>query len=137
MMNGVALNNLSALCQRYAGGRGFSGGGVDDATRPFGGMMRGFGSGVDGGFPVMGGYGSWIGLIGHGIFSLVLLALAIALIVWLVRLAKRAGTPVHPAGFVQPGASEAASALNLLNDRYVKGEIAEEEYLKIKKNLTE
>ena len=133
MMNSVALNNLAALCQRCTGGRGYSGGGAGDASRSFGGMMRGF----DGGYSGFGGMGSWIGLISYGIFSLVLLALAVALIVWLVRLAKRAGTPVNPAGFAQPGASETASALKLLNDRYVKGEIAEEEYLKIKKNLTE
>ncbi len=116
-MNFTALNGFVAACQRYFDGS----------------MMRGF----DGGYSSFGSYGSWIGLIGHGIFSLFLLALGVALVVWLVRLAKRTGNSNAPSGFGPTVSSDTTSALKLLNERYVKGEVTEEEYLKIKKNLSE
>lgn len=95
-----------------------------------------------GGFDRFGGYGGmmgsgfgWIGLIIHGLFSLAALVLFIILIVWLVRAVKRNRTMPNFHGFTPH--NEAASALKLLNERYARGEISEEEYLKVKKNLTE
>lgn len=122
-----ALNTIAAACQRTFSGRTLTDG---DITQPFGSMMRGY----DGSFYGFGSTGSWIGLIGHGLFSLVLLGIGIALIVWLVRLAKRSNT-AHNQSSGYGDHSETESALKLLNERYVKGEITEEDYQKIKKNL--
>lgn len=128
MYNSIA--DFAALCTRNFDGRTF-GGAIDGAGRTFGGgtmMDRYFG----------GGFG-WIGLIAQGLFGLAILTLFVVLIIWLVRLSKRAKNPGAgnafggAAGFNNP----TASALNLLNERYAKGEIEEEAYLKVKKNLTE
>jgi putative membrane protein len=112
------FNNLFANC--------FSGRGLDRFSGGYGGMMGG-------GF-------SWIGMIIGGLFSLAFLVLFVLLIVWLVRMAKRSHNPANFSGYnphaATPG-QDAASALRILNERYAHGEISEEEYLKMKKNLTE
>ncbi|MDD2534313.1 MAG: SHOCT domain-containing protein [Eubacteriales bacterium] len=118
MMNN-SISGLASLCTRTFGGRSYDGRS----------MMDGF-------------YGSnygWVGMIGQGLFGLAILALFIVLIVWLIRLAKRAGNSSSQNNFGSTSSYhvETASALKLLNDRYAKGEISEEEYLKVKKNLTE
>ncbi|NCA98994.1 MAG: hypothetical protein EOM08_01415 [Clostridia bacterium] len=86
----------------------------------------------------------WVGLILHGLFNLAIIAALVVLIVHLVRSGKRnklqaahapgtnTDSPVQ-ATTIDP----AASALTILNERYAKGEVSEEDYSKIKKNLTE
>lgn len=86
----------------------------------------------------------WIALIFHDFFSLAILAALVVLIVHLVRSSKRNKTQAalttatdttRPVQSTTIGT--ATSALTILNERYVKGEISEEDYLKMKKNLSE
>jgi uncharacterized membrane protein len=81
----------------------------------------------------------WISLIFHGLFGLACLVALIVLIVYLVRAAKQnhSQPQTTPAGGVTQQADTSASALVILNERYARGEISEEDYLKMKKNLTE
>jgi|GEM_PF-2383649 len=88
----------------------------------------------------------WVGLIFHALFNLAIIAALVVLVVHLVRSGKRNKLQALPTtgigtGTVGPGQAamvdHTASALNILNERYAKGEISEEDYLKMKKNLTE
>lgn len=87
----------------------------------------------------------WAGLIVRGLISLLILALVITLIVMLIRNSNRNRNtlgstqyPVTPSGSTAIGKTgDDANALRLLNERYARGEIGEEEYKVIKKNLTE
>lgn len=110
--------NLVANC--------FGGRGLDRFSNGFGGMMGG-------GF-------SWFAIIARGLFSLAFLVLVIVLIIWLVRMAKRSHNQSHFGGYsptTPAGSQEAAGALKILSERYARGEISEEEFLRMKKNLTE
>lgn len=86
----------------------------------------------------------WVGLIFHALFNLAIIAALVVLVVHLVRSGKRnklQALPTTGTGTVGPCQAamvdHTASALNILNERYAKGEISEEDYLKLKKNLTE
>lgn len=115
--------------------------------------MPGFGNGGTG------AVGSWMALIVRGFICLAALALIVALVVWLVRRARfhhiggQAGSqPVHT-GYWHPDSTATrpqapdsqaagfkatnAQALAILAERYARGEIGEEEYVRMKKNLTE
>jgi len=115
--------------------------------------MPGFGNGGTG------AVGSWMALIVRGFICLAFLALIVALVVWLVRRARvhHAGGPAgsqtvhtgywHPdSTATRPQATDSqasafqaanAQALAILSERYARGEIGEEEYIRMKKNLTE
>ena len=92
-------------------------------------------------------YGNGMGFVGPvvmGIFFLLLIALIVVVIVSIVRASHRRGM-MYPNGY-HPGAynggfaggtrADAANALTIASERYAKGEISEEEYLKIKENLS-
>ena len=94
-------------------------------------------------------YGNGMGVAGPimmGIFSLLLIALIVVVIVAVVRSSRRRGMmpppgSFHPGAFQQggfPGGPQAGpvNALTIASERYAKGEITEEEYLKIKENLS-
>ena len=75
-------------------------------------MMMGYGFG--------GGFGMMIGIITHLAFAAMIIMAAI----WMFKTVVRGGKEVH----VQTG------ALEILKQRYAKGEITTEEYQNIKKN---
>ncbi|SMC35913.1 SHOCT domain-containing protein [Papillibacter cinnamivorans] len=80
----------------------------------------------EGGAGYMGGYmhggGGFLMILG----ALALIALIVIAVVTLVKQARRR----HEGGHTD-------SSLELLNDRYVKGEITEEEYVRMKKVIKE
>ncbi len=82
----------------------------------FGGMMGryGYGTGFGGSF--------WPGLIGMIIQALFLVALVVIAIYFIRRFSK---TSLHRSG----------SALNILDERYARGEITSEQYQQMKKEL--
>lgn len=93
-------------------------------------------------------YGSGMGIVGPimmGLFFLLLIALMVVVIVAIVRSSRRRAM-MPPPGSFHPGAFHGgfagapqpgpAGALNIASERYAKGEITEEEYLKIKENLS-
>ncbi len=80
--------------------------------------MGGYGSG----FGMMGGWGGGAMLPFSGIFGLLVLALVIAAVVWLARMILR------PHGR-QARAERASAGLDVLNQRYARGEINRDEYL--------
>ena len=88
--------------------------------RPNGGFMMGPWNG-------WGGYGGWspFGMI----IWLVVLALVIAAVVWLVRMMT------HP-GHQFPTAARRSPGLDVLEERYARGEIKRDEYLEKKRDLT-
>lgn len=90
---------------------------------------------------------SWFGLALHGLLCLAFLTLVVVLIVMLVRHFRRSHGRISGHGHVdsqsQPKVTDAgpqapvANALVILSERYARGEISEEEYVKMKKNLSE
>ena len=85
----------------------------------------GWGGGYSGMGP-WGGGGWWMPV--HGLFSLLILVLVIAGIVVLVRMGLGGGGP-HGRG------AHRSSGLDLLDERYAKGEIDREDYLQRKRDL--
>jgi putative membrane protein len=75
---------------------------------------------------VMGGWG-WFGPF-HMIVWLLLLVLLVAAVVWLARSGVRAGTP-------PPSLPRRSAGLEILEERYARGEIDRDEYLQKKKDL--
>lgn len=95
-------------------------------------------------------FGSGMGVAGAvmmGFFYLLLIALIVVGIVAIARSSRRR-TMMPPPGTFHPGAFQQggfgvggpqagpANALHIASERYAKGEITEEEYLKIKENLS-
>jgi len=78
------------------------------------GMMNGWGYGY--------GYG-----VAHMIFWVVILVAVVAVIVWLVR---STGTGVH-----QLSPPRRSAGLDVLEERYARGEINRDEYLQKKKDI--
>ena len=73
--------------------------------------------------PMMYGYGAWGWMaVVNGVFWLALLALAVAL-VW------------RPAGGPHRTQAPRASGLDILQERYARGEIQREEYLQKRKDI--
>ena len=95
--------------------------------------MWGYGPGA--GYGMMGGYGSGYGMGPFGIIIGVLIMIAVVVVViWLVRSLVMGGhhhmmPPMGPMGMRR------SSALDLLEERYAKGEIQREEYLEKKKDM--
>jgi putative membrane protein len=75
-----------------------------------------------------GGYGSGWGPIGM-IVWIVILALVIAAVVWLVRAMTHSGAQISGSGRRSPG-------LDVLEERYARGEIKREEYLEKKRDMS-
>jgi len=92
----------------------------------FGGeMMGGYGHGFGGGYGGLGGFGGgfgWAGIIGMALQSLFWIALIVAA-VYLIRRWSHGHRMTHN------------SAVNILDDRFARGEITSEEYKKMKKDL--
>ncbi len=90
--------------------------------------MWGYGPGS--GYGMMGGgFGYGPGPIGMIIWVVILIAVVVA-IVWLVRSLGTAGHH-HP-----PPGPRRSPGLDVLEERYAKGEIQREEYLEKKKDIT-
>jgi putative membrane protein len=95
--------------------------------------MWGYGPGS--GYGMMGGYGyGW----GYGLLHVAVTVAVIAAIVFFVIWALRAITgvgPHHPM-MGPPGGPRRSSGLDILEERYAKGEIQRDEYLQKKKDIT-
>lgn len=89
--------------------------------------MWGYGPGS--GYGMMGGYGFGYGMGGIGMILWVVILIAVVVaIVWLVR---SFATPSHP-----PPPARRSSGLDVLEERYAKGEINRDEYLEKKRDIT-
>lgn len=71
--------------------------------------------------------GGWAGPFGM-IIWLLFVVLAVAAVAWLVR-------AIPHAGAVQPRTERRAAGLEVLDERYAKGEIQRDEYLQKKRDL--
>ncbi|MFT9495283.1 SHOCT domain-containing protein [Anaerosolibacter sp.] len=72
------------------------------------------------------GSGNWIWM---GAFSLLRFLVVVALVVWIIKLlSKRSGKHFHFSN---------SNALDILQERYAKGEISEEDYIQKKRIMTE
>lgn len=71
------------------------------------------------------------GWLFSAISCFIMMALVVLAIVMLVRLIRRSGRT----GSEQSNVREDANALRILNERFAKGEINEEEYTKMKETL--
>lgn len=90
--------------------------------------MWGYGPGS--GYGMMGGYGGYgMGPIGMIVWIVIIIAVVVA-IVWLVR--SLAGSGGHSQLSLGPRRSP---GLDVLEERYAKGEIQREEYLEKKKDM--
>jgi putative membrane protein len=89
--------------------------------------MWGYGPGS--GYGMMGGYGYGMGPIGMIIWVVILIAIVVA-VVWLVRSMTGAGS--HSASLSPPRRS---AGLDVLEERYAKGEINRDEYLEKKRDI--
>jgi putative membrane protein len=88
----------------------------------------------------MSGSFGWGGMLIGGLIFLGVIVLAVLLIAALVRHGRsnhKHGHQVPPVNPNEPGAQSvsAAAALAILNERYAKGEIEQEEYLSRKTDL--
>lgn len=92
--------------------------------------MWGYGPGS--GYGMMGGYGMGYGMgpIGIIIWIVVIVAVIVA-IVWLVRSMAGIGSHHH----ALPSGPRRSSGLDILEERYAKGEINRDEYLEKKKDI--
>ena len=75
------------------------------------------------------GWGSmgWMMLFG-GAFWVILLVLGVVAVVWIVRASWHGGS--HP-----PSMGRSSTGLDILEERYAKGEIQRDEYLQKKRDL--
>jgi putative membrane protein len=79
----------------------------------------------------------WLGMLLSSILWIGFLVLLILLIVRLVRGPRRWHMHGHEGDEFMPGWGQPHNkALDILAERYAKGEISEEEYKKMKENLT-
>ena len=89
--------------------------------------MWGYGPGS--GYGMMGGYGYGMGPIGMIVWIVIIIAVIVA-IIWLVR--SMTGTGSHSHLLSGPRRSP---GLDILEERYAKGEINRDEYLAKKKDI--
>ncbi len=76
--------------------------------------------------PMMNGWGFGFGWLFQAIFGILIAAAVIVLIVWIVKSAR----------YAHRGMRYGGSALDILNERYAKGEIDKKEYEEKKKDLS-
>lgn len=81
----------------------------------------------EGGYGLMHGGGYWLGMGLHGLFWIALVAVIVVMVVWAVRTAAR------PDGSVVAGGTP--SPREILDARFARGEIEQDEYLTRKKAL--
>lgn len=98
--------------------------------------MRGFGGGMMGGYgygygPGIGGGFGWMGIIGMAVNVLIWIGI-IVLVVYLIR--RLTGGQFHAHNVASAGNSS-SSALNILNERFARGEITADEYKQMKQEL--
>ena len=86
----------------------------------------GYGYGYGPGWGMMGGYGYEYGVI-HMVVWIVILLVVVALVVWLVRSMSASGAHQLPA--------RRSAGLDVLEERYARGEINRDEYLQKKKDI--
>ena len=84
--------------------------------------MHGFGGGYGPGYGMLGGWGGGGFFPFHGIFSLLLLVLVIVAVVWLVRAMLRPQDRTSRA-------ERRTAGLDILDQRYARGELSRDEYL--------
>jgi putative membrane protein len=89
-------------------------------------MFHGFGPGIGPVMPVLGGWG-WQGVVAL-ICTIVLFVIIIGFIVFAISKMGRHGHMLH--------STMNHDALDIAKERYAKGEIDEEEFNKIKQNLS-
>ncbi|MDH5557169.1 MAG: SHOCT domain-containing protein [Alphaproteobacteria bacterium] len=85
-------------------------------------------AGYEGGYGWMHGDGGWMGMGLQGLFWILILIAVVWVIVWASRMA----------GGPQPGktgAEERPSAMDILDERYARGEIDREDYMARKADL--
>lgn len=89
----------------------------------------GFGGGYGHGFGMMGGWGGWGGMLPFGgLFGLLILALVVVGVVWFVRaLLQRRDQ--------EPHAERHFRGLDVLDERYARGEISRDEYLQKRRDV--
>lgn len=85
--------------------------------------MHGFGGGYGPGYGMLGGWGGGGFFPFHGIFGLLLLVLVIVAVVWLVRVMLR------PQDRAPRAEHRTTAGLDILDQRYARGEISRDEYL--------
>ena len=73
-------------------------------------------------------HGGWLGFGLHSVFWILVIAAVIAVVVWAVRASNASGGAKTAAG-TRP------SALEILDERYARGEIDREDYLARKADL--
>ena len=88
--------------------------------------MMGYYNGYSGYNPMMSGWGFGFGWVFQMIFGILIAVAIIVLIVWIVKSAR----------YGHRGMRYGGSALDILNERYAKGEIAKKEYEEKKKDLS-
>lgn len=79
------------------------------------------------GYGLMHGGGYWLGMGLHGLFWVVLVAIIAVMVIWAVRSAGRPHAEAAPGGGPSPR--------EILDARYARGEIEQDEYLNRKKAL--
>jgi putative membrane protein len=90
-------------------------------------MTMGYGYGYGPGWGMMGGWGGYGYGVMHMVVWVVVLVAIVALVVWLVR------TLAAPAAHQLP--SRRSAGLDVLEERYARGEINRDEYLLKKKDI--
>ena len=93
-----------------------------------------WGYGPNAGYGMMGGYGyGWgYGLL-HVAVSVAVIVCIVFFVLWVLRAVTGAG---HHHPMMGPPGMRRSSGLDVLEERYAKGEIQREEYLQKKKDIT-
>jgi putative membrane protein len=70
---------------------------------------------------------------GRGFFALLLILIAVCILVWIVTTLMRPGGHVHPHGpspGANPSSKQSSDALRILDERFARGDIDADEYIK-------